>query len=77
MGRDTLLGWDKMCADLQQGELRQALLKSTINSNEPKSEEENVVLASKGLSQRQGEQKKKKKKDLSKVKCFRCGELSH
>ena len=38
-------------------------------------EEENVALASKGPSQGQGEQRKKK--DLSKVKCFRCGELGH
>ena len=39
-------------------------------------EEKNVALASKGPNQGQGEQRKKKK-DLSKVKCFRCGELGH
>jgi len=39
-------------------------------------EEENVALASKSPSQKQGEQKKKKK-DLSKVKCFRGGEFGH
>lgn len=39
-------------------------------------EEENVALASKGPSQGQREQRKKKK-DLSKVKCFKCGELSY
>lgn len=39
-------------------------------------EEENVALTSKILSQGQGE-KKKKKKDLLKVKCFRCGEVGH
>jgi len=38
-------------------------------------EEENVTLALKGPSQGQGEQRRKK--DLSKVKCFRCGELDH
>lgn len=38
-------------------------------------EEENVAVASKGPNQWQGE--KKKKKDLSKVKWFRCGELGH
>ena len=34
--------------------------------------EENVAPASKGPSQGQGE---RRKKDLSKVKCFRCGKL--
>ena len=38
-------------------------------------EEEKVALASKGPSQRQVE--KKKKKDMSKVKYFKCGELGH
>lgn len=38
-------------------------------------EEKNVVVASKGLSQ--GKAKNKKKKDLSKFKCFRCDELGH
>jgi len=38
-------------------------------------EEENVALALKGPSQGQGEQKKKK--DLSKVKCFMCGEFGY
>ena len=37
-----------------------------------KEEEEDATLASKGQRQ-QG----KKKKDLSKVRCFRCGELGH
>ena len=35
-----------------------------------------MALVSKGPSQGQGEHMKKKK-DLSKVKCFRCGELCH
>jgi len=79
LGRDKLPEWDKMWVDFQQEELRRALLKISINgssSNGPKvvKEEENVALASKGSSQRQGEQRKK---DLSKVKCFRCGELGH
>ena len=38
-------------------------------------EEENVALASKGPTDGQGD--KRKTKDLSKVKCFRCGELGH
>ena len=56
-------------------------MKSTINGSSNNGskqvkEEENVALALKGHSQGQGEQRKKKK-DLSKVKCFRCGELGH
>ena len=54
-------------------------MKSSISGSSSGSkqvrEEENVALASKGPSQGQGEQRKKK--DLSKVKCFRCGELGH
>ena len=38
-----------------------------------KEEEEDVALTSKG----QHGQQRKKKKDLSKVRCFRCGELGH
>jgi len=38
-------------------------------------EEENIALTSKGPSQGQGE--KRKKKDLSKVKFFKCGEVGH
>ena len=36
-----------------------------------KQEEEDVALAS------EGKQEKQKKKDLSKIKCFHCGELGH
>jgi len=67
-----------MWADLQREELRRVLLKSSINGNSNNGqkvvkEEENVALASKCPSQ--GEQRKKK--DLSKVKCFRCDEFGH
>ena len=67
-----------MWVDLQQEELRQAVLKSSISGSGQKvvKEEDNVSLASKGPSQGQGEQRKKKN-DLSKVKCFRCGEIDH
>lgn len=79
LGQDTLPRWDKMWSDLQQEKLRRALLKSTISKSNNKGtkgekEEENVALASKGPSQGHGE---KKKKDLSKVKCVRCGEFGH
>ncbi|WP_250532491.1 hypothetical protein, partial [Caballeronia sp. ATUFL_F1_KS39] len=40
-------------------------------------EEGNVALASKGPIQGQGTQGEKKKKDLSKVKCFKCGEFGY
>ena len=36
-----------------------------------KQEEEDVALAS------EGKQEKRKKKDLSKIKCFHCGALGH
>lgn len=36
-----------------------------------KQEEEDVALAS------EGKQEKRKKKDLSKIKCFHCGEMGH
>ena len=56
------------------------MLKSSISGNNSSGskmvkEEENVALTSKGPSQGHGEQRKKK--DLSKVKCFRCGELNN
>ena len=70
-----------MWVDLQQEKLRQDLLKSSISSNNSRrqkmvKEEENVALASKGPSQGQGEQRKKKE-DLSKVKYFKCAEIGH
>lgn len=51
---DKLPEWDGMWVDLQQEELRQALLKSSNSGNNDSGlktlkEEENVALASKGL----------------------------
>ena len=51
LDRDTLPGWDRMWADLQKEELRQALLKSSISGGSSSrskvvKEEENVALAS-------------------------------
>ncbi len=60
--------------------MRRVVLKSSISGSSSRQkqvkQEENVALASKGPSQGQGEQRKKKK-DLLKVKCFKCGELDH
>ena len=64
-----------MWTALQQEELRRDLLKIHIEdgssgSKVKKEEEDNTSLASKG-------QQKQKKKDLSKIKCFWCGEMGH
>lgn len=76
-----------MWAYLTQEEMRRTLVKSSISNSSSKGskgvkEEENVAFASKGkakgLSQGQGLQgEKKKKKDLSKIKCFKCGKFGH
>jgi len=49
--------------------------RSSSKGSQGEKEEENVALASKGPNQGQG--KKNKKKDLSKVKCLRCGGFGH
>ena len=78
LGKDKLLVWDQMWVDLQQEEMRPDLVKSTISGTSNNSgmkqvkEEENVALASKGQ-----EEQRRRKKDIFKVKCFRCGELGH
>ena len=64
-----------MWAALQQEVLRRDLLKihledGSSGSKVKKEEEDNTALASKG-------QQKQKKKDLSKIKFFRCGEMGH
>ena len=64
-----------MWAALQQEELRGDLLKihledGSSSSKVKKEEENNTALASKGWP-------KQKKKDLSKIKCFWCGEMGH
>lgn len=76
--------WECLWSDFTQEELRFSLVQGTTGSSSkgPKvEEEENVVLASKGKATKgpnQGQGSKegeKKKKDLSKIKCFRYGEL--
>ena len=64
-----------MWVAFHQEELRRDLLKihsedGRNGSKVKKEEENNIVLALKG-------QQKQKKKDLSKIKCFRCGEMGH
>ena len=56
--------------------MRRDLLKCKLDGNsssgtKPKEEEENAFLASKG------QQEQQRQKDVSKIKCFRCGELGH
>ena len=60
-----------MWATLRQEEIRR-LTKTGMSSRGIKIKED-AALASKG----QHGQYRKKKKDLSKVRCFRCGELGH
>ena len=57
--------------------MRQDLVKCKLDSinnsgTKPKGEEENATLALKGQHEQQ-----RKKKDVSKIKCFRCGEFGH
>ena len=68
----TLSDWEEMWANLCQEEIRRlSKAGSSDKGIRIKEEEEEDALAS------EGKQEKRKKKDLSKVKCFNCGELSH
>ena len=78
LGRERLSDLGGMCAALRQEEMRRDLVKCKLDSSsgssgtKPKEEMENVALASKG------QQKKwRQKKDISKIKCFRCGKFGH
>ena len=71
--------WDEMWANLKREELRRDLLKVKLDGSSSSSgskpnveEEDNATLASKG---KPGQQRRKK--DVSKVKCFRCGQMGH
>jgi len=72
LGWATLPDWEEMCAALRQEEIKR-LSKAGSSSKgiRIKEEEVDAALAS------EGKQEKRKKKDLSKVKCFHCGELGH
>ncbi len=69
--------WDEMWAALKQEELRRDLVKckldrSSNSGSNPKEEDENATLASKGQ-----QEQRRPKRDVSKIKCFRCGEMGH
>ena len=73
LGRSSLLDWEELWATLRQEEIRRVTKAGSRGKGVriKKKEEEDVALASKG------KQEKRKKKYLSKVKCFHCGELGH
>lgn len=72
LGRAALLDWEEMWAALRQEEIKRlSKAGSSDKGIKIKEEEEDASLAS------EGKQEKRKKKDLSKVKCFNCGELGH
>lgn len=86
--RDNLPGWDRLWVDFTQEEMTLALVESNIRSSKskgPKSvkDKENVALASKGKAKKgpilgqSSKVEEKKKKDFSKIKCFKCGEFGH
>ena len=72
LGRANLPNWDNMWAILRQEELCRFTKRqySMGSSKVKKEEDEDAALAS---NRQQG----KKKHDLSKIKCFQCGELGH
>ena len=76
LGRETLPSWKEMWAALKEEELRRDLVKCKLDGSSgsglKNSKEENATLASKG---QQGQPRHKK--DVSKVKCFKCGEMGH
>ena len=73
LGRATLPDWKEMWATLHQEEIKRLSKagSSGMGIRIKKEEEVDAAVAS------EGKQEKRKKKDLSKVKCFHCGELSH
>ena len=75
LGRATLPDWEEMWATLHREEIIRI---SKVGSNNKgikikKEEEEDATLA----SARQQGQHKRKKKEISTVRCFRCGEMGH
>ena len=78
LGRETLPRLDRMWVDFQPRELRWDLVNNTLsgsNHNGTKAkvkEEENATLTSKGKQEQHI-----RKKDVSNIKCFRCGKIGH
>ena len=66
--------WDSMWAALKQEDLRRDLVKckldGSISSGSKPKEEDNVALASKGQ-----QEYRRWKKDVSRIRCFKCGEM--
>ena len=72
LGKATLPDWEEMSGALRQEEIRRVTkMGSSSKGIRIKEEEVDAALAS------EGKQEKQKKQDLSKVKCFHCGELGH
>ena len=75
--------WDQLWSDFTQEELRLSLVSGTSSkSHKSEAEQENVALAGKGKAKKgsskgSNPQGEKKKKDLSKVKCYGCHEFGH
>ena len=71
LGRADLPNWDSLWSILRQEELRRFTKKQHNPglSKVKKEDEEDAALASK--------KQPKNKKDLSKIKCFQCGEMAH
>ena len=77
LGRAAFPNWDEMSEALKQEELRRYLVKVKLygissSGLKPKEEEENASLPSKGQKEQQ-----RHKKVISKIKCFKCGEMGH
>eukprot|EP00253_Pinus_taeda_P021256 PITA_21256 len=70
---DPIYGWEEMCAAHHQEEIRRMTKAGSSGKGGriKKEEVEDATLAS------AGQQGKRQKKDISKVKCFHCGELGH
>lgn len=73
LDRASFPNWDEMWGALKQEELRRDLVKVKLDESssgsKPK-EEKNVAFALKGQQEQQ-----RRKKDISKIKCFMCGEM--
>lgn len=75
MGKASLPSWEEMWAALRHEEIRRLTKvgSSGKGARAKKEEEEDASLASLG----QPRQQKRKNKYISKVRCFKCGELGH